>query len=279
MDKKYGNITHICENEGVTYLTFEPLSALPGITHCFSTRLGGVSSGQYATMNFAFDLHDDPDKVRENYRRMAAAVGFSTEDMVLSDQTHTTNVLRDGPRERGAGYDYPLPWHDIDGFVTDEEDVVLFTTYADCVPLYFVDPVRRAIGLSHSGWRGTAAKMGLVTVRKLQEEFGSDPADIISVIGPSICQTCYEVSEECAVHFPKETLIDKHNGHYQLDLWEANRLVLLEAGLKEDHIYKPDLCTCCHPDLLFSHRATKGKRGNLGAFLGLTSLDKREREI
>ena len=161
--------------------------------------------------------------------------------------------------------------------VTNVPGLVLATVYADCVPLYFVDPVHRAIGLSHSGWRGTAAKIGKVTVEKMNEEYGTDPKDIYSAIGPSICQKCYEVSEDVILEFQKSfekkywdsLFYIKENGKYQLNLWEANRLIMLEAGIKEEHISMPGICTCCNPEFLFSHRASHGKRGNLGAFLGI----------
>lgn len=161
--------------------------------------------------------------------------------------------------------------------VTNVPGLVLATFYADCVPLYFVDPVHRAIGLSHSGWRGTAAKIGKVTVGKMNEEYGTDPKDIYSAIGPSICQKCYEVSEDVILEFQKSfekkywdsLFYIKENGKYQLNLWEANRLIMLEAGIKEEHISMPGICTCCNPEFLFSHRASHGKRGNLGAFLGI----------
>ena len=168
-------------------------------------------------------------------------------------------------------------FHDVDGMITDEPQVTLATFYADCVPLYFIDPVHRAIGLSHSGWRGTKDKMGKVTVEAMTEAFGTEPKELIAAIGPSICQECYEVSEDVIEAFSETFDSEKHhrlfyrkeNGKYQLNLWEANRLVMLEAGILEEHIQMPNLCTCCNPKLLFSHRASQGKRGNLGAFLML----------
>ena len=155
--------------------------------------------------------------------------------------------------------------------------VVLTTFYADCVPLYFVDPVRKAIGLSHSGWRGTVGRIGQITVEKMTQEYGTRPEDLTVAIGPSICRSCYEVSEDVIEQFRQnfseglwEKLYDiKENGKYQLDLWEANRQILLEAGVSQERILTPGLCTCCNPSFLFSHRASKGQRGNLAAFLEL----------
>ena len=171
----------------------------------------------------------------------------------------------------------PKSYQDVDGMITNVPGVVLCTFYADCVPLYFVDPVHKAIGLSHSGWRGTVGKIGKVTIEKMKAQFGSAPEDIFTAIGPSICQDCYEVSEDVILEFQStfdkkywESLFyQKENGRYQLNLWEANRIIFLEAGIKEEHISMPGICTCCNPDFLFSHRATHGKRGNLAAFLGI----------
>ena len=268
---------NIKENKGVTYLTYPALEELSGFVHAFSTRLGGVSEGIYSSMNLSFTRGDDENSVMENYRRLAEAVGFSVENIVTSDQTHTANVRVITEADRGNGITKPRPYTDVDGMITNVPGLVLATFYADCVPLYFIDPVRKAIGLSHSGWRGTAAHIGAVTVRRMQEEYGSLPEDIYGAIGPSICQECYEVSEDVILEFQKtfpeqswrDLFYRKENSKYQLNLWEANRQIMLEAGLIEEHISLPGLCTCCNPEFLFSHRASRGKRGNLGAFLGI----------
>ena len=252
---------------GVTYLTFDPLDREDWLMNAFSTRLGGISQGYFAEMNLCFGRGDPDETVRENFRIFSEAVGFSIDQLVLSDQEHTTNVLRVTKADRGLGITRTDHLTEIDGLITNDPGVILYNEYADCVPLLFADPVHKAIGVSHSGWRGTAARMGEVTVRAMKREFGTDPADLIAVIGPSICQACYEVGEEVACHFPATCLIDKGNGKYQLDLAEANYLILNESGLKPEHIYRPELCTSCNRDWLFSHRATQGRRGNLGAFL------------
>ena len=215
--------------------------------------------------------------VRENYRRFCEAAGFEVENIVTSDQAHTTKVRYVTKADCGSGVTRDRDFHDIDGMITDEPGVVLATFYADCVPLYFVDPVHRAIGLSHSGWRGTVHKMGQATLDAMHERFGTEAKDVIAAVGPSICQECYEVSgdviEEFRAAFP-ETLHEKlfcgkPDGKYQLNLWEANHQILLAAGVPEKQIHLPNLCTCCNPDFLYSHRASKGKRGNLAAFLSL----------
>lgn len=151
------------------------------------------------------------------------------------------------------------------------------TFYADCVPLLFLDPVKKVVASSHSGWRGTVNRMGQVTVEKMQKEFSCDPKNILACVGPSICQECYEVSEDVIDMFRanfRESEYDrlfyaKENGKFQLDLWKANELVLTDAGIRPEHMAVTNVCTCCNPELLFSHRASKGKRGNLAAFIAL----------
>ena len=265
------------ENRGVTYLSFPILEDTGLISHAFSTRLGGVSKGDFATMNFSFTRGDDRDDVLENYRRMAAALGVDRERMVLTWQTHTTNVRRVTEEDEGKGIVRDRDYRDVDGLITDIPGITLVTFFADCVPLYFLDPVHKAIGLSHSGWRGTVKRMGQVTVDAMKEAFGTRPEDIIACIGPSICGDCYEVGEEVADEFADAfhekyhdvILLKKQNGKYQLDLGKANEIVLKEAGIKGDNLAVTNICTYCNPQLLFSHRRTAERRGNLCAFLSL----------
>lgn len=265
------------ENRGVTYLSFPILEDTGLVSHAFSTRLGGVSKGDFATMNFSFTRGDDRDDVLENYRRMAAALGMDRERMVLTWQTHTTNVRRVTEEDEGKGIVRDRDYRDVDGLITDIPGITLVTFFADCVPLYFLDPVHKAIGLSHSGWRGTVKRMGQGTVDAMKEAFGTRPEDIIACIGPSICGDCYEVGEEVADEFADAfhekyhdvILLKKQNGKYQLDLWKANEIVLKEAGIKGDYLAVTNICTYCNPQLLFSHRRTAERRGNLCAFLSL----------
>lgn len=269
--------TELKEKNHVPYIQFKNLSATGIVKHGFSTRKGGVSTGIFSSMNLNFKRGDDPDAVMENYRRMAAALNMRVEDMVLSDQTHTTNVRVITEEDRGKGILKPQDYSDVDGMITNVPGIVLVTSYADCVPLYFVDPVRKAIGLSHSGWKGTVGHIGQKTVWKMHEVYGSEPKDIVAAIGPSICQSCYEVSDDVAEAFrtnftadeAADILLDKGNGKYQLDLWKANWYVLTDAGILPEHLSVTDLCTACHPDLLWSHRKTNGQRGGLSAFLSL----------
>lgn len=273
--KSEKNVLNWHGEKAVPYFTFPAFDELPGIIHGFSSRLGGVSEGFLSSMNLSFSRGDEPERVRENFRRIAASIGFSEKDLVFSMQTHTANVRRVGREDCGRGLERPVGYCDVDGLVTNEPGVVLTTFYADCVPLFFVDPVHHCIGLSHSGWRGTVGKIGKATVETMAREFGSKPGDLLAAVGPSICQECYEVSEEVIGLFREnfaeelwpKLFYRKDNGHYQLNLWEANRLIFQEAGILPQHITVTDICTACNPELLFSHRASGGKRGNLAGFL------------
>lgn len=268
----------IREKEGVTYLAYDSFEETGLVSHGFSTRLGGVSKGIFSSMNLSFNRGDERTAVHENYRRIAKALDVNVMKMVASDQTHTTNVRLVTEEDCAKGILREKDYRDVDGLITNIPGITLVTFYADCVPLFFLDPVHKAIGLSHSGWRGTVHKMGKVTLEEMKKHFGTDPKDVIAGIGPSICQDCYEVSEDVAMEFAavfpkneilKEGKISEEGQKYQLNLWRVNELVLLEAGIKSEHISYPGICTCCNPDFLFSHRASKGKRGNLGAFLTL----------
>lgn len=262
----------------VEYLTFPVLSRTGMVRHLFSTRVGGVSRGVCSTMNLSYTRGDDKEAVDENFRRIAGVLGCEVGDIVCSEQTHTVNLRVASKKDGGKGILAPKDYTDIDGLLTDEPGLVLATFYADCVPLYFVDTKRRAVALAHSGWRGTVARMGRCVTEKMKEVYGTDPADIVAVVGPSICQECYEVSEDVADAFAQEfrgegqtdeILLSKGGGKYRLDLWRANEIVLTEAGIPAGQIQVTDLCTCHNSDYLFSHRASQGRRGNLGAFLGL----------
>lgn len=270
-----GNMT-VNNKNGVTYLTFPAYDKMDFIKHCFSTKLGGVSEGIFESMNLSFGRGDSDDNVRENYKRICAAIGSDYKNTVFSAQDHHTFVRQVTKDDIGIGIWRKKDIQSVDGLITNEPNILLVTHYADCVPLYFVDPVKRAIGLSHAGWRGTAGKIAMVTIERMTECYGTDPQDLICAIGPSIGKCCYEVDKECMLNFDaleeidKQTCIfPKENEKYHLDLWEVNRQLMMAAGVKEENIAVSNLCTRCNHDTLFSHRATKGQRGGLAAFLEL----------
>lgn len=279
---KYKDERHVFDEAGeeTPYLKYPMFEKTGIVRHGFSTRMGGVSEGCYASLNLSFERGDREEAVRENFRRIGAAIGVRCEDMVLSQQTHTTNVRIVTEADRGKGIVRERDYTDVDGLVTNVPGICLVTSYADCVPLYFVDPVKKAIGLSHSGWRGTVGKIGAKTVEVMKDTFGSDPADILAAVGPSVCMDCYEVSgdvierveEAFAEHLWEQLFYRKPDGKYQLDLWKANELIFREAGIQPEHIAVTNVCTHCNSDILYSHRAAGDKRGNLCAFLALKQM-------
>ena len=261
----YKNGEHIFDEVcgEVPFLTYPLFEKTGVVKSAFSTRIG--------------DRGDDKDAVMENFQRIASAIGTNCHDMVLSRQTHTANVRVVTEEDKGKGIVRERDYTDVDGLVTNVPGICLVTSYADCVPLYFVDPIKKVIGLSHSGWRGTVGKIGKETVRVMKEHFGCDPADILAAVGPSICQDCYEVSGDVIEKF-KEAFDEKdwdnlfyrkNNGKYQLDLWKANESVFRESGICKEHIAVTNVCTHCNSKILYSHRETGDKRGNLCAFLAL----------
>lgn len=274
-DNNITNTTRIAEgvNE-VPYITFRSFEGIDFIKHGFSTRLGGVSKGIFESMNLAFNRDDDRELVLENFGRITKALGTTPEKCVYSKQTHTTNVLRVGKEHCGMGVVKDRSFDDIDGLITDEAGVCLVTAYADCVPLFFADPVHRCIGAAHSGWRGTIANITRSMLDLMKQEFGTVAKDVHAFIGPSICRSCYEVSEDVASEFKnvysKDTdriVTSKGNGKYLLNLQMANYYNMINAGITDNNIGISDLCTCCNPKFLYSHRASKGRRGVLCGFI------------
>lgn len=277
----YADLVYTDYND-TPYISFPILEQFDFIKHGFSTRLGGVSTGIYESMNLGFRRGDEDRNVFENYRRLCESIGVDDKKLVFTDQVHKANVRVATTSDCGKGIQKERTYSEIDGHITNEREVPLLIFSADCVPILYVDPVTKSIGATHSGWRGTVQKIGAVTVKAMKEQYHSNPDDIIAVIGPCIGKECYEVSEDVAKAFEgqftneqcKEFLTcngpnDQNEIKYQLDLWEANRLILKEAGLKDEHIVVSRLCTMCHPELFFSHRATQGKRGSM---VGIISI-------
>ena len=262
-------------------LSWKALEELPFVRQCFSTRQGGVSEGFLATMNFSFDRGDDPEHVRENYRRIAETIGVPADSFVVAHQTHTTNILVVGKEDRGTGVLRPRPYNDIDGLMTNAPGVTLVTYHADCIPVWLVDPYRKAAALLHAGWKGTVDGIAPKAAGMMQELYGTKPEDLIACAGPGICSSCYEIGEDVAARFREvftaeeleEILTDYHEkedgGHWQLDLCQANRVLLLRSGIKPHNIHISDICTRCNAERLFSHRAHGVRRGLNAAFLGI----------
>lgn len=275
LNKKNRATTKIKYCKDIPYISYNALEKYDWLVQGFSTRIGGISAEHLASMNLGFGRGDDLETVIKNHEIMAQTIGFDPHNIVTSNQTHTTNIRVVTKDDCGKGLYKERDFSDIDGMITNEKGVILATYYADCVPLYIIDPINHAVGLSHSGWRGTVHRIGERTIKKMEAEYGSKAENLVVCIGPSICQDCYEISEDVADEFKREfthnindILIKKENNKYQLDLWKCNEIIFRQAGVIPQNINQPDICTCCNAQFMFSHRASNGLRGNLAAFLG-----------
>jgi len=253
-------------DNGLVYYCFEALSDQPGLFHGIFTRLGGVSSAPWATLNVGHTVGDDDEAVEENHHRICRTLDIARRDIVTGYQVHGTRVARVGREDRGR----VCPQTDV--LITDVPGIALMQRYADCLPVLLYDPVHRAIGLAHAGWRGTLAGVTRKAVQAMRSAFGSRPADLIAGLGPGIGPCCYQVGPEIveaartAIPGWPSVLLRQRDGSWHLDLWEANRRQLVQAGVV--HIEMSGLCTACRTDEFYSHRAEQGRTGRFGIVVG-----------
>lgn len=243
------------------------------ITHCFTTRKGGVSSDECFSLNLGFSRNDSRENVEENFKRICSAINIKTENLVFSNQVHSNKVIVVNEKDRGKGIVKESDIIGYDGLVTNKRDVALITFYADCVPVFFFDPIKVVIALAHSGWRSTLMEIAGETVKTMVSIYDSNPCNIKTVIGPSIGQCCFEVGNEV-----KEEFISKLNWSSiycksseskksNINLKGIIRHTLLNEGLKKENIYISNICTKCNNGTFFSHRGDKGKTGSLAAIM------------
>ena len=250
---------------------FENLEDTGLVSHCFTTRIGGVSDGVFESLNVSYTRGDRKENVDENLKRLYVAMDFSQDKTVSGHQVHKTEVL---------DVDYDCCGKSItgyDGYITDKPGIVLCTFHADCVPLFFLDPVKKVIALSHSGWRGTAGRIAEATISKMNKLYGCSPEDILAAIGPSIGKCCFQIDRPVVEEFYRKIEFSKEyieedksaDGYFKADLWGINKRLMTEAGIIDKNIEVTDKCTMCSPDLFFSHRKMGEKRGSMAAFLSL----------
>lgn len=249
-----------------TYLV-SPLLAEAGVRHCFTTRLGGVSKGHLASLNLGLGRGDSEEALRENYRIVTEALGFTGENLCLTQQVHEKKTAKiETPVRRSEG---------CDALMTDRAGIPLMSYSADCVPILLYDPAHHACASIHSGWRGTVKKIAAATIADMKEAYGTDPDGVLAAIGPSIGPCCFQigadVAEEFLSAFPDETLLspDGDGEHYHADLWRAVAGTLRREGVRDEHISLAGECTACHTDRYFSCRAGHGRFGAMGAFIEL----------
>lgn len=241
----------------------------------FTTRLGGVSNTPFNSLNLGIKKKDSKESIYQNYQILSRATGIPVENMVLSDQIHGDKIVRVGEKDIGKDFFNTNRISGVDGLITNEKEVALVTFYADCVPLFFLDPIQKAIGLTHAGWRGTIKGIGRKTIKKMEEEFYTKPENCLVAIGPSIGPCCFEVGkdvvEKINIEFtkPEQYYTDKGNGKYMVDLWKLNQNQLMEAGIHPQNVELSKICTKCNRDIFFSHRGDQGNTGSLAAVLML----------
>lgn len=266
---------NIINKGGIQFTVFKRLKEIPFIRHGFSTRIGGNSKGIYRYLNLGLKTGDNQESVKENIKGFISAVGLNHEDLVVSDQVHGDNIRVVNSEDKGKGYLKQRDFSGVDGLVTDVPNIPLMAMFADCVPIFFIDIAKRIIGISHAGWKGTRLRIGKKTVQTMMDIYGSRAEQITAVIGPSIGKCCYEVGDAVAEQFCADFtdtsafIYPKEKGKYRVDLWEANRIVLNEAGILNKNIIISGLCTGCNLDLFYSYRREKGNTGRMGAVIQL----------
>ena len=256
------------------------------LTAVFTSRLGGVSSQPYGTLNGAYHVGDNATAVLHNREKIAHKLKFSINDWTCAEQVHGNEVSVVHAHDRGKGcFDRQSAFQYTDGLVTNVRGILLTACYADCVPLYFYDPVKQAIGVAHAGWKGTTDQIAVRTIEVMEQQYGSARSDILAAIGPSIGKCCYEVennvmrklnllfSERDYAHrlcFPASYFYrDCENGKWKVCLKQYNRHIMIKAGILPDHIECTLWCTSCRPDLFFSYRKQAGVTGRMVSCLGL----------
>lgn len=288
MFQKYNKECKLVTNSETPYISFEVFDKYDNVSAGFSTRLGGVSKGYTKSLNLGFDLEECKENVFENYRRITSAIGIKPEQLVLTKQTHETNVLVVDKNDCGKGIFRERDYSSADGLVTDTPGVALTVFGADCVPLLFFEPVKNVIGTAHAGWRGTVGNIAGKVISIFENQFNCNSSDIIVMICPSICPKCYEVGPDVADIFiekyatsellevdvpdeyiTKKTVTSGEGDRSYVNLWLANYINLTKAGVKPENIYNSLLCTMCRRDLFFSHRGSQGRRGVMSGFIML----------
>ncbi|MDD2278080.1 MAG: peptidoglycan editing factor PgeF [Bacteroidales bacterium] len=261
------------ENKGIKLAHFENLlKHRTTISHFVTTRHGGVSEQTYGTLNMGLNQTDNTYSVLENRRRLANAIGITPADFVFPIQVHGTNIVRVFEEDRGKGaFTKDDAFDNTDGFITNTKGLCLMSLAADCVPIVVFDPINKAIGVAHSGWKGTVLQIPSYLVSAMQCAFNSKPSDLIVGIGPSGGPCCYEVGQdvidEVAKKFDIGKVIIKREKKTIFNLWEANRITLIESGVKPQNIEISEICTISQNDIFFSARQGDGGRFAAGIFL------------
>ena len=250
------------------------------VVHAVSTRLSGVSKAPFDSLNLALHVGDKPEDVLTNRKYFAASLNLNADDITTPNQVHGDKVMRVDETDRGRGaLDYDDSIKETDALITDTPNLPLMLCFADCVPIFLVDPVNRAVGLAHAGWKGTVKKIAAKTLKAMSLAFNTDPADCLIGIGPSIGACCYDVGDnviaECNRNFPSNAneLLINRDGKTYFDLQRANEIALLECGVPIENIDTAHECTCCKSGWYFSYRAARKEgQSETGRIAALISI-------
>ncbi|MBU4224233.1 MAG: peptidoglycan editing factor PgeF [Chloroflexi bacterium] len=262
----------IQSRDGVRYFSFDSFGS--GVVQAVFTRQGGVSPKPWASLNVGGTVGDQAERVRENRRRAFTSLGLDAATLFDVWQVHGINVvIADAPHPPRSPHLCAAPTRQADAILSDKAEVSLFMRFADCVPILLYDPLRKVIGLAHAGWMGTVRGVVRAALEAMQARFGTQPADLQAAIGPSIGQDHYAVGPDVVTQvrqaFGEDAsgLLATIDGGIHFDLWAANRLLLEQAGVRQVEV--AGLCTACHLDDWYSHRAEKGRTGRFGALIAL----------
>ncbi len=266
---------NINKKNNILYFTFPSFEKYKFVSHTFSSRLGGVSEGIYLSLNLSFNRGDSPQNVYKNYEIICSAIGVNPNNLVFGQLTHGNNIRKVTLEDRGKGIIHQPDYSDIDALITNEIDVPLAMTFADCVPIFFLDPINKVVAIAHSGWRGTVKKIGEKVINLMLKDYKCNLKNILIGIGPSIGVCCFEVDEEVYKQFLLLEFLDDNNwfekkdNKYYINLWKVIETMFLKMGIPKENITVTDLCTKCNSGIFFSHRATNGKRGSMAGIIGL----------
>ena len=261
-------------NKGTGLYCAEALDKAGGVSHGFSTREGGITvDPPKASLNLSWTRCGSPEEAIANFKIFAEGAGIDYDDMAVVNHEHGANVLRIAHEHRGRGF-YKDPLPPCDGIITDDPTVTLVTSHADCGAYFFYDPVHRAIGMAHAGWKGTLLRIGAEMARRMAEEFDTDPSDIIAATGPCICRDCFEVDADLGEKFQSEfgypgISRPGRQGKAYVDLELAAAVQFVEAGIRPESITLMNACTYENRQHFFSHRRDKGITGSMAAYIKL----------
>lgn len=261
-------------NKGTGLYCAEALDKAGGVSHGFSTREGGITvDPPKASLNLSWTRCGSPEEVIANFKIFAEGAGIDYDDMAVVNHEHGANVLRIAHEHRGRGF-YKDPLPPCDGIITDDPTVTLVTSHADCGAYFFYDPVHRAIGMAHAGWKGTLLRIGAEMARRMAEEFDTDPSDIIAATGPCICRDCFEVDADLGEKFQSEfgypgISRPGRQGKAYVDLELAAAVQFVEAGIRPESVTLMNACTYENRQHFFSHRRDKGITGSMAAYIKL----------